>query len=564
MIYQRIVETVEICHRHDVRHVIVSPGSRSAPLVLAFARSKLFEIIVVPDERAAAFIALGVAQATQLPVVVVCTSGSAGLNLSPAIAEAFYQHVPLLVFTADRPPEWIDQRDGQTLRQNHLHQSFVKMEAVFPEEAVEQDQKWHAQRLINEAINTATKQPAGPVHINFPFREPLYPDVVQSDATTGAVKIIAQKQHMPIDLRALSNSILPEITQYRKIVILVGQTGYDSHLHRLLRELSIKNHIPVVGDVLSNLYDVQEAIVHADTFLINKDDAFCRALQPDLLISMGRSIISKNLKLYLRRYQPAAHWHVSEGGEQIDTFQTLTRSYSLSPAVFAEALCQMENMQSDEGFARLWRARELDAAKKTTEILSQSPFGEFRAVQRILQHLPARSCLHLANSMPVRYANFCTVPAGRHVEVWCNRGTSGIDGCTSTAVGAALADDRLHVLITGDMAFFYDRNALWLSKLPANLRIIVLNNFGGGIFRIINKPEQLPELETLFEARHTLTAELTARDYHIDYCACRDGQALENILPEFFIGQGPKLLEVFSESKKNKSIFEYFKSQIIR
>lgn len=294
------------------------------------------------------------------------------------------------------------------------------------------------------------------------------------------------------------------------------------------------------------------------------------ALQPELLITFGSSVISKNLKLFLRKHKPKAHWHLQPHGPVADTFQTLTRVLPVEPGYFFAELNNRsiraeEQLPSQKAYNRQWKNREQQAVKVQADFFQEAAWGEFVAVQKCLQQLPANMQLHLANSMSVRYANFAGLSqAQQEVQVWANRGTSGIDGCTSTAVGGAIALGAPTLLITGDMAFIYDRNGLWHNFLPANLRILVLNNHGGGIFRIIDGPRRQPELEEFFETHQPFDAETTAREAGLTYMRCDTQEAFEQALPRFLSPEGgAKLLEVVTESATNAAIFKSYKEAML-
>jgi len=592
---QAVFNIAEICARHGITDVILSPGSRSAPLTLAFARHPAYrgKLRVVPDERTAAFIGLGLAQATRRPVVLVCTSGTAGLNYAPAVAEAFFQQIPLLLLTADRPPEWLDQLDGQTIRQRNLYGAHAKGAFEFPADTTHSDAKWHGERLINEAINLTQAGPAGPVQVNIPLREPFYPQPGAEAAYEASVKIIRNDQ---------ANTILPpaEILDLRRvlraagrIVVVAGQQPDDPTLTAALYEFAAARKVPVVADSIANLGDVPAVRQH-DIFLAGLAKEQREALKPDLLITFGQSLISKSLKLFLRDAAPAQHWHLQAAGEVADTFRSLTRIIRVQPAVFFQQLASFDtkDYHGSEG-SNPCISTGARSAEKVSEgsnpILSASspitwpqadavaadflaaffatdkqPFNEFSAMRRAMSSLPDGTALHLANSMAVRYANIIGLPEGRQIEVFANRGTSGIDGCTSTAVGAALAQPaRPVVLLTGDVAFFYDRNAFWHNYPTPNLRVVLFNNHGGGIFRLIDGPRQQPELDEFFETHQALTAENLCRDFHLRYLPVSSFAELEAALPVFFAAEsGAAVLEVFTDSKTNAAFFEEYRQAV--
>ena len=575
---QAVFNIAEICAQHGITDVILSPGSRSAPLTLAFARHPAYrgKLRVVPDERTAAFIGLGIAQATRRPVVLVCTSGTAGLNYAPAVAEAFFQQLPLLVLTADRPPEWIDQLDGQTIRQRDLYGAHAKGTFDFPADTSHADAKWHGERIINEAINLTRTFPAGPVQVNIPLREPFYPKAGEEMGYEQHVKIIRDDH---------SNTILPpaEILDLRRqlrdagrVLVVAGQQPENPTLTAALYEFAEARQVPVVADTIANLGDVP-AVRRQDIFLagLSKEDK--AALRPDLLITFGQSLISKALKLYLREVAPAQHWHLQPAGEVADTFRQLTRIIRVQPAVFFQQLAVFDtkdyHRDSDSSpiigsteNTLTWQQADAAAAQFLTSFFAaeNQPFNEFSAMRHALAALPDNTALHLANSMAVRYANILGLPEGRQIDVFANRGTSGIDGCNSTAVGAALAQpERPVVLLTGDVAFFYDRNAFWHNYLTSNLRVVLFNNHGGGIFRLIDGPRQQPELDEFFETHQALTAENLCRDFKLRYLPVSSFAELATALPVFFAAEsGAAVLEIFTDSKTNAAFFEHYRAAV--
>jgi len=563
-----IINTAHICAELGIHRAIISPGSRNASLTIAFVRHPNIQTYTVSDERSAAFIGLGMARQERRPVALICTSGSAAYNYAPAVAEAYFQQIPLIVLTADRPPEWIDQLDGQTIRQRGIYGKHVKASYELPVGQTETDQ-WHAGRIVSEAINTAKTAPPGPVHINVPIREPFYPEEGEEITFDHSVKVIRYTQSEGQLPTELLSQLQAEWQQYERKLVVAGQYNLNPNLCQHLSAFSRSQQIPLVADVISNFHPVDLAVKHTDAFLGNVSSP--EQLRPDLLITFGLSVISKNLKLFLRKHQSKAHWHIQAGGTAADTFQALTRVLAITPEVFFQLANDWEGPPSDN-YYQTWQNQEEKAAQEIDRFLTlpEAQPGEFYAVSAVLRNLPQPSSLHLANSMAVRYANLIGLPQrSSEIEVVANRGTSGIDGSSSTAVGSAMAaQDRLHVLITGDLAFFYDRNAFWHNYPVPNLRIILLNNHGGGIFRMINGPGRQPELEEYFETKQQLEAENTARDFGMDYYRVdlkNKGaqQELEGLLPGFFTesSQHVKLLEIISDSPTNARIFRQFKAR---
>jgi 2-succinyl-5-enolpyruvyl-6-hydroxy-3-cyclohexene-1-carboxylate synthase len=561
---QSIYNIAEICSQKGIKEVILSPGSRCAPLTLAFVRHPEIRTRTISDERSAAFIALGIALQTQKTVALVCTSGSAAYNYAPAVAEAFYQHIPLLILTADRPTEWVDQLDGQTIRQENIYGKHVKASFSFPLDLNHHDARWHSERMVSEAINIAEAKSQGPVHINIPLREPFYPtetSPVKFDKNVKVIKTLSsQNQISEADWKTLSG----EFSQSKKTLLVAGQLVYNENFTAQITELSQKLKAPVITDIISNLQSAEGTITNHDMILTDLHAEAVKDLQPELVISFGNSVISKSLKNFLRKYKPAMHWHIQAGTTAPDTFQSLTRviQYNDPSGFLRELTARTSRVQGS--YYGAWAEQQIKYAETINNFFTrENTFSEFEAINSVINILPDHSILHLANSMPVRYANYIGIKDDRKIEVCCNRGTSGIDGTLSTAVGAALSTDKIVTVVTGDMAFFYDRNALWNNYIPSNLRIVILNNHGGGIFRIIDGPNKLPELNEYFETVQPLTAENTARDHKLDYHFCKDKKEVEKILPSFFKASGnSRILEIETDSKSNTELFKKFKKYI--
>lgn len=552
-----------------VRRAVLSPGSRNAPLILAFSRHPEITCYSVPDERSAAFIALGMARTLREPVVIACTSGSAALNYAPAVAEAFFQQVPLIVLTADRPPEWIGQQDGQTIHQPFVYGTHVKKSYTLQADLSHGDAIWHVHRTAADACHLALEYPQGPVHINTPFREPFYPEKDDEFYYDSDLPVaIATRQAATTDGEDWDN-LLGSLAEFPRKLIVGGQSAADPQLSEALSTISSARKIPVIGDIISNLHPLPDVIRRADLYAVDEKTDVYDYFTPDLLITFGQSTISKNIKLLLRRKRPRAHWHIQPAGEVANTFQSVTRIIRCSPKEFfrklnSEPIQDGFDAQKQENYRQLFTIEERKTDRFLQGFFETQPLGEFEMVYELFQQLPSHGQLHLANSMAVRYANWAGIPEGRpELEVFANRGTSGIDGCSSTAAGSALASDKLTILVTGDVGFFYDRNAFWHNYPLDNLRILLLNNHGGGIFRMISGPGQLPELQEYFETRQPLTGRLTAEEFGMEYLHCDKKSKIKNFIRDFLEPDPrPKLLEVESDSEVNQQILREFKRSI--
>ncbi|HEY9006150.1 MAG TPA: 2-succinyl-5-enolpyruvyl-6-hydroxy-3-cyclohexene-1-carboxylic-acid synthase [Ohtaekwangia sp.] len=566
--FQPIYDIAELCSRKGLTQAVLCPGSRCAPLTLAFVRHPNIITRTFSDERSAGFVALGIAQQKKAPAIVICTSGSAAYNLAPAVAEAWFSETPLIIITADRPAEWIAQHDGQTIHQNEIFGKHVKKFYQLPQEYDHADSQWAVNRIVNEAINLSYQEPKGPVHINAPFREPLYPPAEEAISYSTSVRVMDE---FPSDFTLTDEQkrkLINEWGIYHNVLIIAGQQEDDKDLNDALQTFFTKHAIPVVGDVITNLHSIEKLVRHADLFLGQASADIKKTLQPDLLITFGKSVISKNLKLFLRKYTPKAHWHIQPAGMVADPFQSITNVFNTTPAEFFRFLSSLPTTESFEkqkqhNFNKLWEIEERRALRTLEEFFPQEALAELELVYTILNNLPENCNLHLANSMSVRYGNFIGLRAQqRGIQVYANRGTSGIDGCTSTVVGHALSNDRPNVLITGDLAFFYDRNAFWHNYAMPNLRIVLLNNHGGVIFKMIDGPGSLPESDEYFVTRQKLTAKKLCEEFGIEHLQLDNKRKLKNLLKDFFEFDGkPKILELESDTLINKIIFDNLKEK---
>jgi 2-succinyl-5-enolpyruvyl-6-hydroxy-3-cyclohexene-1-carboxylate synthase len=538
-----------------VRHAIVSSGSRNAPLVIAFDAQKEVECLSIIDERSAAFFALGIAQQTNLPVGIICTSGSAALNYAPAIAEAFYQKIPLIVITADRPPEWIDQDDGQTIKQQNIFSNYCKASFNLPVESNHADDLWYAQRAISEAFNVATEfGNEGPVHINVPLREPLYKE---TEKLNKEYKIIYSLQVQKQLTKNEEKKILDIWNSAKKKMIICGLHKPDGELNSLLGKLANDASVAVMTETTSNMQN-HKFIHNIDAVMDSLNEKDKKSFQPELLITFGGPVTSKKLKIYLRKYKPQHHWHISVANLHTDTFQSLTSIL----AVDEKYLFDMLSKQSGKGsYSDGLHKISAKASKALISYCKQSSFTDLKVMDIICDSIPQNSNVHLGNSSPIRYANLFEANTKKGINYYCNRGVSGIDGMTSTASGAAYATDKITTLITGDLGFFYDSNALWNKYLSDNLRIIVINNGGGGIFRLIDSKDT-PLLEKYFEAKHFMKAEGLVKAHNIPYFSAKNENELKQNLNNLYKDHKgkPAILEIFTPGEKNAEVWAgYFK-----
>ncbi|MER3373704.1 MAG: 2-succinyl-5-enolpyruvyl-6-hydroxy-3-cyclohexene-1-carboxylic-acid synthase [Allomuricauda sp.] len=554
-----------------VKHIVISPGSRNAPLTIGFTKNPFFTCYSIVDERCAAFFAMGMAQRLQEPVAVVCTSGSALLNYYPAVAEAFYSDIPLIVVSADRPSYRIDIGDGQTIRQENVLEKHIGYSANLKQDlshASESVSKWggdllkqtqesvqeYNERALVNALQIARWKKT-PVHINIPFEEPLY-GVVEKPS----LLISEKKMDIPIDSSQEDWAAYASIwKESGRKMILVGVNQPNAMEKEVLDALAQDENTLVFTETTSNMHH-PEFFPSIDSIIapIEKSenrDALFKALQPDILVTFGGLIVSKKIKAFLRKYQPKEHWHV-DSKKAFDTFFCLSKHIKVDPNDFFKAILPAETKKRD--YKTKWQEAKKHYEARREAYLSQIPFSDFTVFDRVMQDIPEGYQVHLANSSTVRYTQL--FPMDASLKVFCNRGTSGIDGSTSTAVGASIHADEPTLLITGDLSFFYDSNGLWNAHIRPDFRIILINNSGGGIFRILPGKEDTEEFSTFFETQHSMTAEHLAQMYGFDHYTAENEQELAEGLNSFYATSlKPKILEISTPRLiNNKILLGYF------
>ncbi|TRW25718.1 2-succinyl-5-enolpyruvyl-6-hydroxy-3-cyclohexene-1-carboxylic-acid synthase [Flavobacterium zepuense] len=552
MIYPKIPlaqSIIQICLAKGITDIVISPGSRNAPLTIGFANNEGFTCYSIADERCAAFFAVGMAQQLQKPAAIVCTSGSALLNYYPAVAEAFYSQIPLIVISADRPHDKIDIGDGQTIRQENVFANHIVYSANLLEDASAENDT-----LINNAI-AISKIKRGPVHINAPFEEPLYETV---DQCSVGVEV----HYSPIEETLFDGEISEYVERWnvaKKKLVLVGVNYPNSIEEAIIAQLAADPSVVVMTETTSNLHH-PSFLNNIDTIITPFTEQDFEAYRPEILLTFGGMVVSKRIKAFLRKYKPQMHWHI-DSLRAYDTFGALSRHIEAEPNTFLKEFLP-QTLPVDSDYNKI--AQELKAFRKEKHdaYLAKIPFSDFKAFELILPALPDNSQLQISNSSPIRYAQLFDIKPS--IEVFCNRGTSGIDGCTSTAIGAALASQKETVLITGDVSFLYDSNALWNNYISKDFKIILINNAGGGIFRILPGHAETPVFNTFFETTHKLTAEHLAKMYGFEYSTASDEAGLQSAL-EVFMGKSdkPKILEVFTPMLENdKILLQYFKELV--
>lgn len=570
---------IQLCKLKNIKHIVISPGSRNAPLTIGFTNDDFFDCYSIVDERCAAFFALGIAQKIQEPVVVICTSGSALLNYYPAVAEAFYSDIQLVVLSADRPKHLVGIGDGQTINQKDVFENHILYSANLKldlkdehrlsekEElpifksienklerflGLQKDIQSYNEEELNKAYNL-TRFKKGPVHVNIPFDEPLYERVETLTVTPKANDI--DLKYPKIDDVELKDCI-DEWYVATKKMILVGVLPPNQIEQRWLEELADDDSVIVFTETTSNIHH-PKFFPSIDKIIAPLEAADFQALQPDILVTIGGLVVSKKIKAFLRQYKPKHHWHIDEKKAN-DTFFCLDKHIVAQPNDFFSEFLPKITHVTKSNYLDTWSLVKRHRRKQHLEYIKQISFSDFKVFSVVLKSIPNSTILQLGNSSTVRYAQLFNLNPS--LEVYCNRGTSGIDGSTSTAIGCAVASAKQTTFITGDLSFFYDSNALWNGYIPKSFRIILVNNQGGGIFRILPGHKNTENFDYFFETKHQLTAKQLCEMFQLEYTTVHNEDELEASLKSFYNkSTKPKLLEIFTPRTKNDEILlDYF------
>ncbi|HJV77965.1 MAG TPA: 2-succinyl-5-enolpyruvyl-6-hydroxy-3-cyclohexene-1-carboxylic-acid synthase, partial [Paludibacter sp.] len=543
---QGIKNIPEICARHGVRKVVIAPGSRNAPLIFAFTAQAELKCLSITDERSAAYFALGMTQQSGEAIALVCTSGTAALNFAPAIAEAYYQNLPLLVFTADRPVEMIDQADGQTLRQSDIYANYIKAHFDLPVETVVAADLQFSDHQVSQAIDTALSYPQGPVQINVPLREPIYTALPETHSNPKIIKTIAAE----VSPTKESLETLKRMwTSYERKLVLFGVYPKNEQLNELANLLANEPDVVVIAENLSNISG-DKIITRPESFFAwvnggggipiplkqngigtyqeengigippkrngigihQEQNGIGTPFTPDLLITIGHSSICKQIKLFLREYQSAEQWQFESSLPYIDTYKSLT---TIIPGSAIDTLVKMPLGKTKSNYSETFQVQNKIITQRHDAFVADAPLSDMSAVTNLLKLAPGGTTLHLANSTSVRWTQL--FPTRSDLTYFCNRGTSGIDGSLSTAAGYAFASKQPTVFLTGDLSFIYDSNGLWNNYIDDNFKIIVMNNNGGNIFRFIGNKQLMEKSLDFFTTPHQVKIKSLVEAYGLNY-----------------------------------------------
>ena len=528
----------------SIADVIITPGSRNAPFSISLANDSFFQLHSIVDERSAAFFALGLSQQSMKPTVLICTSGTALLNYAPAIAEAYYQRIPLLVISADRPEEWIDRGEGQSIRQNNVFQNYSDYSACLF--ADEKEASMQNREIIQKTFQYLLSN-NGPVHLNVPFQEPLYELIDCQELPSFQF----ETKENAIDVLKEVNESLEIIQQAERIMVLVGQHVYE-YFSKELEQFNQLQQVVVLTETHANV-NIENAFPCIDRLIMGLGGNAQQTLAPDVLITVGTNIISRKIKAILRKAKPK-HIQVGLNEKKMDTFDCLELQCNLTPQEFYNSLKEIES--KSEWKNNLLSIQE-NQIKQVEAWLPGAAFSDISVFSSILNSIPNGTDLQMGNSSVVRYIQLFN--QNKKLTYFGNRGVAGIDGSTSTAIGAAWKTRKPTLLISGDLSFHYDSNAFWNNYLSSELKVIVINNGGGGIFRIIDGSKDTEHLEQFFETSHSSKSIKGISDlYSLNYFCAANNDELNEALPLFFNQRHVSVLEIFTPKEDNPKALDAF------
>ena len=547
--------------RCGLQHACVCPGSRSTPLAVLLHQHPDIKTWMHLDERSAAYFALGQAKATRQPVAVLGTSGTATLNFAPAVAEAFYARVPLLVLTADRPPELQEVGAPQTIDQSRLYGRHVKRCIEMPLPEGGPDAVRYVRTTASRVMADCRTERPGPVHVNFPFREPLIP--IPQDhrpIERNAAPLVTVTQGLQTLSHADATELAGQLQGAQRGLIVCGPQD-DPGFPEAVARLSTQLQFPLLADVLSQVrrgtHDRSCLIDGYDAFL--RDSQIARGLMPDLVLRFGATPVSKPLQQYLESLRTCRQLLIGLADDWHDPALVATDRVQVDPRAFCEVLLSALPERPRRGFdaASAWRHKwaRLNAQTRAAfnEYLNDTPeLSEPKVFAELDAVLPPGATLFAGNSMPVRDLDTFFAAGSRPLRFLANRGASGIDGVVSTALGAGSVSPGPCVLVIGDLSLYHDMNGLLAARQHGlQATIVLLHNDGGGIFSFLPQAEAAASFEELFGTPHGLDFRHAARLYGLDYCEPEDGQAFRTALEKAFHNPGVSLIAVHTDRDAN-------------
>ncbi len=555
--YCRIL--LNVMEEKGVRDAVASPGTRNAPLLISLSYRENIRTYVVTDERNAAFMALGMALVSRRPVILTCTSGTALYNYAPAIAEAYYQGIPLIIISADRPYDWIDQNDSQTLIQPGALSPIVKKSFDIPVENREHKADWFVNRIANEAVILSMEGKPGPVHINIQFDAPLS---CVDEFSGRPERIVSTISPSPF-IRPNEMDDLVRRLAGKKIMVIAGFMPPDASLNRSISLFASLPGVVLMCETISNIHI--EGNIHAvDNVLSGLSAEKKSELAPDIVISIGGALISGILKGYIREYACEV-WTLGDTYFGIDTFCNLSLHIDVAPEFFFKALFYKlhRKYEKNEGYiptlleySGTWKQTREKQLKIREEFINNSEWSELRAFRYILGNIPHDWNLFLSNGTAVRYAQLFSQNLPH--ACYANRGVSGIEGTNATALGCAIAYRRNTLLITGDMSFAYSPGIMGYDYIPSGFKIVIINNKGGGIFRFISPTRYIEHRDRFFCADPRVPVEGLAIAYGWKYFKADSEEELQKRFPDFISCPENAILEITVDEEYSAAILRKY------
>ncbi|MDE7386212.1 MAG: 2-succinyl-5-enolpyruvyl-6-hydroxy-3-cyclohexene-1-carboxylic-acid synthase [Muribaculaceae bacterium] len=545
------VALTKILAGHGIRHVVVSPGSRNAPLLEAIDHCVDLEATVVIDERSAAFVALGIAQTSGDCVALVCTSGTAVLNYAPALAEAAARHIPLLAITADRPHESIGRNEPQTINQQGVYGSFLK----YSFNVDTRDFDSYFDTVVNDAV-IAAKVNQSPVHLNIEIADPsVADDIAVQPRDVGIVKYISARQSIPT---AVFRDLSRQIVSPKRVMIVAGCGQPSQRLNRVVSRLCSFGNVIAMTDSMANLHGTG-IITCIDTVLSGLDRQTLQSLRPDIVITHGGPMLSSYLKQVITDWH-CEHWHIGVTDRTVNTFGSSVTRIECDPEEFyAGIVASARRSGCKSDYTEQWLNAAQSAIESAKRFVDGSLWSDLKAAVHVLSKIQRNTNLFLSNGMSVRYAQL--LPFSFH-RVDCNRGVSGIEGATSTAVGASIVYPHATLLLSGDMSALYDLNALTLNCITSRFKMVVLNNGGGGIFKFIKGTRSCSSVDKCMAVTGEYRLSGLARDYGFKVWQADDESSLAVALHEMLKDtEAPGLLIIETDALQSARVMNQFLSR---
>lgn len=540
---------VAMLKARGVNKCVISPGNSHNALVRSIEEDSFFTTYNIVDERSAAFFAIGLIQELKEPIVILCTAGTALSNYLSGMTEAYYRKLPLIAITADKNQYYINQYEDQTIKQNDIFKDVVKFQATLPIVKDEKDE-WYVNRVLNEAFLEMSHHGTGPIHINVPidegkfatgkyFTEEILPEVNVIERLESSTS----KEIWESKIQSLSE---------KKVMFLYGQ---DDHITESIKDtverLSTKLNCVFAVDNISNLHG--KGVLHISKATQFNKNTHNQKLAPDVVISLaGNTVLDYKFELKRLKYS-FEHWVVNEDGKVADPFKKLTTVCEATTEEFLSILdLYLNNTSSNNSYFEDWEN------ENNKFLIPRFDFSNIYTVEKLIPKIPKKSILNLANSSTIRIAQYFDID--KSVQVYCNRGVNGIDGCVSTFIGQSYATDKLSFLIVGDLTFFYDMNALWNRYINKNVRIMINNNSGAALFHFNQGLKNYPTLNENVAAEHSTTTRGWAIDRGFKYLSAKNKEEFDSLLSEFISEDSdePIIFEVFTDKERDAELQHKF------